>query len=283
MYTRLISTDELAVNLGNPDWVIVDCRFDLAKPDWGRADYGQGHIPGAVYAHLNEDLSGPVTEHTGRHPLPDPQKFRTTLSRLGIARDKQVVCYDTNGGAYAVRLWWMLRLYGHDRVAILDGGWQKWREEQRPETTGIEHNDYADFVGEPQQNWILTVTDVERLRFDPSYRLIDARAPQRYRGEIEPIDTAAGHIPGALNRFHGDNLSPDGTFKPAEQLRQEYAALLDGFDPAKVVVYCGSGVTSIHDLLAMELAGYPGAKVFIGSWSEWIRDPKRPRSSGKTP
>ncbi len=279
-FTSIISTAELANHLSNPRWVIVDCRFDLAKPDWGQEAYLKEHIPGAVYAHLDRDLSGEKNHTTGRHPLPDDQKTFAVFSRLGIGQDTQVVAYDQSGGAWAGRLWWMLRLYGHRAAAVLDGGFPRWLAEGRPTISGIELNHARHFTGTLHSEMLASVEDAARAAHDVRVRLVDARAPERFRGEVEPIDPVAGHIPGAVNRFHGQNLTAEGLFKPPEELRKEFTALLDGAEPQNAIVYCGSGVTSIHHLLAMEAAGLPGAKLFVGSWSQWIRDPQRPVARG---
>lgn len=278
MKTTIISTEELAEKLGTPGWVIVDCRFDLAQKDWGFEEYQKAHIPGAVYAHMNKDLAGPVTEQTGRHPLPDPQRMAERLGGWGIGSDTQVVVYDTSNGAYAARLWWLLRFLGHPAVAVLDGGFPIWLHEGRPVSSGIESNPPACFVGKPDWSMVAPVDEVERIRQDPAYRLIDARSAERFRGENETIDPVAGHIPGAINRFYGLNLSPEGVFLPADTIREQFAELLAGTPPENTVLYCGSGVTAAHLLLAMEFAGIHGAKLYPGSWSEWIRDGKRPIS-----
>jgi thiosulfate/3-mercaptopyruvate sulfurtransferase len=276
MRTTLVSTAELADHLRNPDWAVVDCRFDLARPDWGFTEYQSAHIPGSVYAHLDHHLSGPVTPFTGRHPLPDPEIMARRLSAWGIDARTQVVVYDTVGGAFAVRLWWLLRYMGHSGAAVLDGGFGKWQRENRPVAGGVQKRKPARFIPRPDPTMMVETGDVAQLRQDVEYRLIDARAFERYRGDHEPIDPIAGHIPGAINRFHGLNLTPDGTFLPPEILRQQFETLLDGAAPENTIVYCGSGVTSIHHILAMELAGLPGARLYPGSWSEWIRDPTRP-------
>jgi thiosulfate/3-mercaptopyruvate sulfurtransferase len=280
LYTHLITAAQLAQSYLNPDWVLIDCRFDLANPDWGFQDYQRAHIPGAVYAHLDKDLSSPVTPHTGRHPLPSPQQFQHKLQEWGIQPASQVVVYDTTGGSYAGRLWWMMRFFNHPAVALLDGGFGKWVQSGYPTKDGIETRPPVTLEYTPsfQQDMLVDAQEVERIRQDPNYRLIDARAPERFRGEIEPIDPVAGHIPGAVNRFHGQNLQTDGTLKPVDQLRKEFLDILGETPPEQTVLYCGSGVTSCHHLIAMEAAGLPGAKLYIGSWSEWIRDPHRPRS-----
>ncbi len=279
-YTTIVSTEILAAHLGDPAWVIIDCRFDLQNPEWGLQDYLQGHIPGAIYAHLDRDLSGPKTAETGRHPLPEPDKWSQTLSAWGVEPGKQVIAYDTTGGSYAARLWWMLRWMGHEQVALLDGGFPKWVSEGRPVRSGIETARPGKFRGTLIRRWWSAPADVERLRQDPHNILIDARTGARYRGEQEPIDPVAGHIPGAVNRFHGDNLGPDGTFLEPETLKAQYSALLRDLPAGKAVVYCGSGVTSCHHLVALEMAGLTGARLYAGSWSEWIRDPSRPRALG---
>jgi thiosulfate/3-mercaptopyruvate sulfurtransferase len=276
MYTTIVSTAELTEHLDDPNWVVIDCRFDLAKPEAGLAGYQEGHIPGASYAHMDRDLAGPVTPQTGRHPLPDVAEMARRLGSWGIGEATQVVVYDTNGGAFAVRLWWLLRFMGHGAAAVLDGGWQKWQREGYPTAQGIERRAPAAFSARPDWGLLADAAEVERIRQDPAYVLVDARAAERYRGEHEPIDPVAGHIPGAVNRFHGLNLAPEGVFLAPDTLRAQFAGLLGDVPPEKVVVYCGSGVTSIHHILAMELAGLPGARLYLGSWSEWIRDPNRP-------
>lgn len=281
MVSTIISTEDLEKRLTDPDWVIVDCRFDLSNPDWGFAEYQKSHIPGAVYAHLNRDLSGPAGKETGRHPLPDLELFASRLGSWGIGAGKQVVVYDTNGGAYAARLWWMLRFLGHPAAAVLDGGFPKWQQEGRPVRAGVEQRAPAQFSPQPDWGMVVTADEVEQIRRSPDHRLIDARAPERFRGEVEPIDPVAGHIPGAVNRFHGSNLSPDGALLPAGTLRSQFMDLLGGVPPQNAVVYCGSGVTSCHHLLAMEIAGLPGARLYAGSWSEWITDRTRPTASSR--
>jgi len=283
IHSTIVSTETLAAHLDDPQWVIVDCRFELLDPPWGFESYKQGHIPGAVYASLDNDLAGPVSLETGRHPLPEEREFVARASRWGIEPGRQVVAYDTVSGAFAARLWFLLRLYGHDVVAVLDGGFGKWLAEGRPIRTGIEERPPAKFNVRMQPSMYVTSQEVNSLRLDPRYRIIDARAPIRYRGEQEPIDPVAGHIPGAINRFHGENLSPDGTLLPPEQLRHQFLDLLDGVPPENSIVYCGSGVTSCFHLLAMEYAGLKPGLLYAGSWSEWIRDPSRPVKTGPNP
>jgi thiosulfate/3-mercaptopyruvate sulfurtransferase len=274
--TTLVSTHDLARHLG--EWRVFDCRHDLAQPDAGEAQYREAHIPGALFAHLERDLSAPRSGRNGRHPLPDAQSFAETLGRWGLKTSDQVVCYDAGPGAMAARLWWMLRWVGHDAVAVLDGGLAKWLEEKRPvsaELPSVAPSRYAMKL-RPQ----MAVT-VEVLAANLGHGLLlDARAPGRYRGEQEPIDPEAGRIPGAANRFSMENLTPQGTHKPPAELRREFERVLAGRKPEEVVNYCGSGVAACHNLLAMEAAGLKGGKLYAGSWSEWIADRFRPREKG---
>lgn len=278
-YSTLIPTQDLAAHLER-DWVVVDCRFDLQNLDWGREQYAAAHIPGAVYASLNTDLAGTKTGQNGRHPLPTIEALAATLSRLGISRDTQVVVYDQDSGMYASRLWWLLRYAGHDAVALLDGGWSKWTREGRPSRSGVEARSSATFVAAPRPGMLATVDDVVAKLGDPDFRLVDARSPERYEGHVEPIDRVPGHIPGAINRHFRDNVGEDATMRPAEALRQTFVELLDGREPSHAVMYCGSGVTACHNLLAMAHAGLPGARLYPGSWSEWSADPARPVEKG---
>lgn len=282
-YTQLIEVEDIFSNIDNPNWVIVDCRFDLANPGWGFADYQQGHIPGAVYAHLDHDLSGPRTLSNGRHPLPDRQTFTETLGRLGIDSSRQVVVYDTSGGSFAVRLWWMLKYYGHARVAVLNSGFSSWTARGYPVTGGNSTNPKRVFTGTPDPTMVISTAEMEKIVADPRSILIDARAPERFRGDVEPLDKVAGHIPGAINRFHQLNLDTNGLWLAPDTLKSEFRALLGGNPSAQAIVYCGSGVTSCHHLLAMEVAGLPMARLYAGSWSEWIRDPQHPVALGENP
>lgn len=273
-FTTLISCEELAGHLGDPDWRIFDCRHQLSDPAYGEKAYAEGHLPGAVFMHLDRDLSGPMNGKNGRHPLPDPEILATKLSAAGVGRDTQVVVYDDDGGMYAVRLWWLLRWMGHDSVAVLDGSVREWVAQGRPLTTQIPEVAPADF--EPRlRDWVVSADEVERNLGTNEFCLIDARGPDRFRGENETMDPVGGHIPGARNRFFRDNLEA-GSFRPAAELRQQFLGVLAGVEPAQVVMYCGSGVTACHNLLAMELAGLPGARLYAGSWSEWCSAPSRP-------
>jgi thiosulfate/3-mercaptopyruvate sulfurtransferase len=280
MYTSLISTDELEANLNSPNWVIVDCRFDLNDKPWGEEEYAQFHIPGAVYAHMDNDLSSPVTPLTGRHPLPEPEVFIKTLRRLGISNSSQVIVYDSVSGGMSARLWWLLKYYGHEAVAMLNGNLPQWLVEKKPTTEGVETHKPGTFTGRPDNRMIVTTDEVKVMLGKKGSLLIDARAPERFRGEVEPIDTVAGHIPGAMNRFYGNNVDRKGLFLPPETLKAEFLKLLNGIKPEDAVVYCGSGPTSCHHLVAMAYAGLPLPRDYAGSWSEWIRDPSNPVAKG---
>ncbi|MCX7975972.1 MAG: sulfurtransferase [Bellilinea sp.] len=279
-YTTLIEVEDLFAHFNHPDWVVVDCRFDLTNPEWGFKDYQQGHIPGSVYAHLDHDLSAAPTPSTGRHPLPSPSDFARTLERLGISNHSQVIALDTTGGSFAARLWWLLKWLGHSSVAVLNGGWNAWKSAGYPVAQGIETRPHGAFIPHPQSGMVVTTAEMLATLTDSSFKIIDARSPERYRGEFEPIDPVAGHIPGSINRFHEKNITRGGKLKPPEILRQEFEEILKDTPPEQVIVYCGSGVTSCHHLLAMEYAGIQGAKLYAGSWSEWIRDPNRPIELG---
>lgn len=279
-YTTLIATGDLAALLGSPTLAIVDCRFDLKDVSAGERAYRAGHIPGAVYAHLDRDLSGETSGTNGRHPLPDPERFATTLGRLGVSNDSQIVVYDEDSGMYASRFWWMARWLGHDAVAVLDGGWAKWIAEGRPvsSTPGIATPQR--FSPRLQDGLLIAVEDLSPST-PAGWRLVDARAPERYRGDVETLDKAAGHIPGAVNRFFQANLDADGTFKAPADLAAAFQTVIGDTPTEDVVCYCGSGVTACHNLLALEHAGLHGAKLYAGSWSEWSADPSRPIATGE--
>ncbi len=281
-YTTLISTADLAAHLENPNWVVIDCRFRLDDAAAGRQAYLAAHIPGAQYAHLNEDLSGPsVPGKTGRHPLPAVAAFAQTVSAWGIDEQTQVVVYDDASGMMAGRLWWMLRWLGHGNAAVLDGDFRAWQQEGRLTRSGAESREPRTFTPRPRTDLQASVDEVAATVTSGQYKLFDARAESRYRGEPNPMDPVAGHIPGAKSAFYAHNLGADGKFLSPEALRARYDKLLDGADPSECIFYCGSGVSVHHDLLALELAGLGGARVYIGSWSEWINDPSRPVATGE--
>jgi thiosulfate/3-mercaptopyruvate sulfurtransferase len=277
-FTTTITASELALHLQDPDWVIVDTRFRLANPEQGRIDYDAAHIPGAVYAHLDDDLSGPIIKGvTGRHPLPGVEKMSDVFSRLGIDSNAQVVAYDDMGGALAaVRVWWLLRWLSHEAVAVLNGGWQQWVKEGLPVSHVEGARKRRKFLPHPRNELIVTSEEVEWMRLDPAYRLLDARSADRFRGENETIDPVAGHIPGAISAAYAGNLNLDGTFRPDQRLRARYKRLIGDVPIANVVCYCGSGVTAVHDILAIVKAGLGEARLYAGSYSEWITDPSHP-------
>lgn len=295
MYTTLIRAEELkTLQASDAPLMIFDCSFDLMNPAAGEEQYRKAHIPGAVYASLDDALSdqgmvdpdGTLRPHPdaasgGRHPLPSREKFAMWLSSVGFSNEMQAVVYDRNAANYCGRLWWMLKWAGHDAVGVLDGGLQAWQAAggavtDREEPTHFQSN----FGLGPPLRRLATTADVQRGLGEGGQTLIDARGAPRYKGEVEPLDPVAGHIPGALNRPFGQNLGADGRFKPASELRSEFERLLAGRDPATVVHHCGSGVSAVPNVIAMELAGFGPTALYAGSWSEWCRDPSRPVAKG---
>ncbi len=269
----LVSADELAAH---PQWRVFDCRHDLKNTEYGRSAYARGHIPGALFLHLDEDLSGKRDGRNGRHPLPEVADFAGCMSQRGVDATTQVVAYDNEGGIFAARLWWLLRWLGHDRVAVLDGGLAGWKRSKRALEESVPEVPPRDFQARPCDSTVNVGQLMANLQ-SAQMLIVDARSPERFRGQNETLDPVGGHIPGAVNRFYFDNLDDDGCFfKPVEELRDEFALLLDGRAPTQLVQQCGSGVTACHNLLAMELAGFPGSKLYPGSWSEWCADPSRP-------
>ena len=275
MFTTLVSVTELAAHLDDPDWLVFDCRHDLADTAAGRRAYAHSHIPGARFAHLDDDLSGAKTGANGRHPLPDPAKFCAWLAALGMRNDRQAVAYDASGSVYAARLWWMLRWVGHMHVAVLDGGWDAWLKAGSPITAQAANVKPDAFTGAARDLTVDASFILSRLG-KPQPGVLDARSADRFRGENETLDPVGGHIPGAINRFFRNNLAADGRFKSAAELKNEFVPLLGALSPTEIVHQCGSGVTACHNLLAMENAGLPGSKLYPGSWSEWCSDPRRP-------
>lgn len=279
-YTTLISAEHLKNHIGNENWIIIDCRFSLSDSTAGFVAYRHGHIPNARYAHLNQHLSSPVKSYTGRHPLPNITELVRQLRDWGITNTSQVVVYDDASGAFAGRLWWLLRSLGHNHVAVLDGGYQHWQRKGFSTTTVLPAVKPSQFRPYPAGNLGLTAVQVQNGLARKSLCLIDARAAARFRGEQEPIDPVAGHIPGAINRPFHANLNQDGLFLPAERLSAAFKALIADKPPEAVVHMCGSGVTACHNVLAMEIAGLPGSLLYAGSWSEWIRDKNRSIATG---
>ncbi|MBT5872267.1 MAG: sulfurtransferase [Candidatus Latescibacteria bacterium] len=282
MYTTIIDTETVASNLNNPGWRIIDCRFSLADTEKGRTAYGDSHLANALYAHLDDDLSSEIVPgQTGRHPLPTAEAAARVFSRWGIDRSIQVVAYDDNVGQVASRLWWMLRWLGHENVAVMDGGWEKWQKEGRSETADVPEFGVSDFPVEVKSSSITDVEHVNNVKENPEICLLDARAGARFRGEVEPIDPVAGHIPGARCAAFEENSGPDGLMKSPEALRDRFRVLIGGTETSHVICYCGSGVSACHNLLALVHAGLGEAKLYPGSWSEWITDPSRAIGTGE--
>ena len=279
---QLISPQALNERQSQPGLIILDCRFALEDPDYGLRSYAEGHIEGAQFADLERDLSGPVTKGvTGRHPLPDPDELIERLRGWGINNDSDVVLYDDGPGAYAARAWWLLAWLGkRDGVFILDGGLKAWHAAGFPLSLDAPVIEPGTFVGTPDHRLVLDAEHLQKRLGQPGLTLIDARAQPRFRGEVEPIDPIAGHIPGAQCAAFSENLGSDGRFLPADQLKQRFAAQLQGREAQELVAYCGSGVTACHNLFALSLAGYPLGKLYAGSWSEWITDPAREIATG---
>ena len=278
-YSTLVSCEVVAAHRADPGWRIFDCRHQLSDLSYGERAYAQGHLPGAFFMHLDRDLAGAMTGRNGRHPLPDPQLLANKLGAAGVSPATQVVVYDDAGGMVGGRLWWMLRWLGHDRVALLDGGIGQWIKEGRPLSTDCPKSAPSVFPIKPR-DWVVSADAVLANIEAPKFCVVDARAPDRFRGENETLDPVGGHIPGARNRFFRDNLDANGFFRPAAELRREFLALLAGNTLEQSVMQCGSGVSACHNILAMEIAGLHGAKLYAGSWSEWCSDPARPVARG---
>lgn len=312
----LISPAQLQGALSREPWLIFDVRHDLADHDAGRRAYDEGHIPGAIYLDHEKQLAAPRTGKNGRHPLPKPEDFSALMQAHGLRPESKVVAYDASGGMFASHLWWMLRWIGHENVAVLDGGWQAWLAgggqveagtalhgsrlltrdtvSAHAERTATQNEGCVDATGDSGISSVVGTSQarvgkgmptvdanaVQANILDPVFTVIDARANERFRGDVEPMDPVAGHIPGAVNRPYSYNLQPDGRFKPAAQLRAEFSTILDGKRPQQIVHQCGSGITACHNLFAMELAGLKGSSLYPGSWSEWCTDPSRPTATG---
>ena len=279
-FTTLIDASTLFGQLSRDDLVVFDCRFDLGNVPWGEAEYASAHLPGALYLHLDRDLSSPITLGSGRHPLPDPAKFASRLSELGVGGGSQVIAYDQGNGAHAARLWWLARWIGMRNVAVLDGGIGAWRAAGLPLETTVRTPRPQDLAVALDSKASVSTAAVDDLRLRPGNLLIDARSPERFAGLSETIDNKAGHVPGARNRPFAANLDGNGRFLPAAELRHRFGTLLGSVPSTHVISMCGSGVTACHNLLALEHAGLTGARLYAGSWSEWIRDPRRPIATG---
>ena len=281
MSSLLVSAEELSAHLGDANWRVFDCRHDLRDLEYGAKGYAKAHIPGALFLHLDRDLSGPTTGRNGRHPLPDVDAFAARMSACGVGADTQVVAYDNEANAFASRLWWLLRWLGHDKVAVLDGGLAGWKRAKQPLDEAVPNYPPASFVARERGG--IVDADYVAARLDkPETLLLDARSEERFAGQNETLDPVGGHIPGAINRFYFDNLDDAGCFfKTADELREEFDAVLAGREPGNVIQQCGSGVTACHNLLAMEVAGLAGSQLYVGSWSEWCADPARPIATGE--
>ena len=285
MRSTLIEPPELFGQLDDPDWAIIDCRFELARPAWGATAFSAGHIPNAQYADLDGDLSGPAAARTGRHPLPSSAELAATFGRLGIDATVQVVAYDQGSGVFAARLWWLLRWLGHERAAVLNGGLAAWERAKLPLSTRALSRSVRRFLPNPSAAAHVNSAEVEALVASGALKrgethLIDARAADRFAGENETLDAVGGHVPGALNHPYADNLGPDGRFLEPRELNRRWQRTLAGQSASHTIAMCGSGVSACHNLLALEVAGLPGARLYAGSWSEWIRDPERAIARG---
>lgn len=285
----LISPAQLQEAMTYEPWLVFDVRHSLADHDAGRREYNEGHIPGALYLDHEQQLAAPRTGLNGRHPLPFRHDFAMLMRGMGLLPETKVAVYDASGGMFAAHLWWMLRWIGHTQVAVLDGGWQAWLASGAAVEAGQGHSPQAVALqpgngqGGNSLGGAMSTVDAAGVMANlenPVFTVVDARAVERFRGEVEPMDPVAGHIPGALNRPNAQNLQPDGRFKHAEHLREEFTALLGGRSPAQIVHQCGSGITACHNLFAMELAGLRGSVLYPGSWSEWCSDPQRPVAKG---
>jgi len=280
-FSLLVDASELKLHLEDKNWAVVDCRFSLDNTGRGRQDYLKAHIPGAVYAHLDENLSGKmIPGKTGRHPLPEIKSLATALSAYGIDADTQVVVYDDATGTMAARLWWLLQWAGHRNAAVLDGGWLSWVRSGLPERSGLESRRPAHFVPREVTGAYVTAAQVQEFRNDPHYVILDARSGPRFRGEVEPIDPVAGHIPGAVSVPCEENVTAEGRFHSPDRLRRRFENYVKSVPPENVICYCGSGVTAAHNILAIAHAGLGRARLYAGSWSEWITDATRPIATG---
>jgi thiosulfate/3-mercaptopyruvate sulfurtransferase len=279
-FTTLIDANTLSEHLSRDDLTLFDCRFDLTHVQWGQSQYTAAHLPGAFYLHLDHDLSGSITESSGRHPLPEPARLARKLGEFGVEAKTQVIAYDQGNGAHAARFWWLARWIGLRNVAVLDGGFAAWRAAGLPVTDIVRTPAPRSLAVSLASDAWVTSEAVDELRVRPGNLLVDARGAERFAGLNETIDARAGHVPGARNLPFAGNLGVDGKFLPAQELRSRFGTLLGSVPPSGVIAMCGSGVTACHNLLALEHAGLPGARLYAGSWSEWIRDPRRALATG---
>ena len=279
-YGDIIHVQDLKDHLEDPNWVIIDCRYSIAEPELGYQEYLEGHIPGALYVSLEDELTGRIKPgETGRHPLPEVEEMVEKLSSWGVMRDTQVVVYDHSSGAFAARLWWILYWLGHEKVAVVNGGWEAWLKNIGQIEEVVNNGKPGEFMPNLRNDLAVDAQFVDKIRLSPGYLLLDSRSPERYHGIEETIDPIAGHIPGAISAPYQDNLTEDGLFKSEKELRVRFSEILGQIPPENTIFYCGSGVSAIHNIIAMRIAGYEMARLYPGSWSEWITDPARPIES----
>jgi thiosulfate/3-mercaptopyruvate sulfurtransferase len=279
-FETLVDVDTLAAHLADPHWVLLDCRFELTRPQWGAEGYAAGHIAGAAYAHLDHDLAGAPTESSGRHPLPDPAVFSAKARAWGISAHTQIVVHDQGNGVYAARAWWLFRWLGHRNVAVLRGGLAAWAASGRELTTAVTERPAGNFSGVPHPQMVADVAEIEQSLSTGSLHIVDGRGADRFAGQNETMDPVGGHVPGAVNHPFVSNFTADGRWHDETALRNLWQRSLAGRDPAQVVTMCGSGVSACLNLLALETLGITGARLYPGSWSEWVRNPARPVATG---
>ena len=280
-YQTIISVEDLNKNLNTQDWLIFDCRFILKDPEGGLKKFNQGHIPGAQYADMDKDLASPMTSTSGRHPLPNPDEFINKLQSWGVNNTSQIICYDDMSGAFAARMWWLLKWLGHNDVAVLDGGIDKWTANNLTLETDTQQKAAGSFSGQANNDMWVDVEFVQKELAENNINLLDARSAERFTAKDTKTDPVAGHVPGAMSYPFAENLSKQGVFLPLEELQKRFAPMLSSSEKKEVINMCGSGVTACHNLLAMRIAELPMTRLFVGSWSEWIKDKSRPVATGE--
>jgi len=279
-YQTIISVEDLNKNLNTQDWLIFDCRFILKDPEGGLKKFNQGHIPGAQFADMDKDLASPMTSTSGRHPLPNPDEFINKLQSWGVNNTSQIICYDDMSGAFAARMWWLLKWLGHNDVAVLDGGIDKWTANNLTLETDTQQKAAGSFSGQANNDMWVDVEFVQKELAENNITLLDARSAERFTAKDTKTDPVAGHVPGAMSYPFAENLSKQGVFLPLEELQKRFAPMLSSSEKKEVINMCGSGVTACHNLLAMSIAELPMTRLFVGSWSEWIKDKSRPVATG---
>ena len=282
IYQTIISVEDLNNNLSNQDWFIFDCRFLLKEPEGGLNKFNRGHIPGAQFADMDKDLASAMTPTSGRHPLPDPNELIKKLQSWGVNNSSQVICYDDLSGAFAARMWWLLKWLGHDKVAVLDGGIDKWTASDLPLEKDVKQREDGTFSGQANNEMWVDVSFIQQQLEENKINLLDARSTDRFTAKDTKTDPVAGHVPGAMSFAFAGNLSKQGVFLSAEELQNRFADVFSNSRNKEVINMCGSGVTACHNLLAMSIAGLPMTRLFVGSWSEWIKDKSRPVVTGET-